>query len=138
MKDVEMEEVNENDEEELDLEPLVDDGQDGEKGELLGEVDVDDSEEDDEDPNAPPPVHESLLRKGQKSSKPISKKAEDDEPREVKDKRTLFVGNLPIEAVRSRVSVMTSEGIDSLYNKSLTSYHFVILTSPPPKLSNVI
>ncbi|KAN0063726.1 Nucleolar protein 12 [Thecaphora frezii] len=80
--------------------------------ELTDDPDADEGEDEDEDEDeragkasrpksAFPIVHESLLKKGAHKRK--NAKFEDvDEPAELKDKRTLFVGNVPIEAVKSK------------------------------------
>ncbi|EPQ27071.1 uncharacterized protein PFL1_05355 [Pseudozyma flocculosa PF-1] len=75
--------------------------------------DVDEDEDDDEEDAAKygsttkpkaafAIVHESLQKKGA-VRKPKNAQFEDvDEPSELKDKRTLFIGNVPIEAVKSK------------------------------------
>lgn len=83
-------------------EELLEDDDEGQDIEAL------DSEGEDEDENAPPPVHESLLKDSKSNGKSNKKNKDDDEPKEVKDRRTLFIGNLPIEAVKSRVSNLQS------------------------------
>lgn len=62
-----------------------------------------DEEDDDSQSESDPSklVHETLLTKNVKQ-KEKKRKAIDDEPQEVRDRRSIFVGNLPISLVKSR------------------------------------
>lgn len=62
---------------------------------------------DSDDPDAPPPVHESLLPKKEKRDRGRKKDkvryVPPGETREQRDSRTIFVGNVPVEVVKSKV-----------------------------------
>lgn len=121
-------------------EELLDDDDEGQDIEAL------DSEGEDEDENAPPPVHESLLKDSKSNGKSNKKNKDDDEPKEVKDRRTLFIGNLPIEAVKSRVSNLQSLLVMLISKPSLSMgfpihdniTHLSLSLSLPPLFSKSI
>ncbi|KZV67201.1 hypothetical protein PENSPDRAFT_736696 [Peniophora sp. CONT] len=65
-----------------------------------------DSDSEDSDADAPPPVHESLLNKKEKRDRGRKKDkvryVPPGETREQRDSRTVFVGNVPVEVVKSK------------------------------------
>ncbi|SPO29153.1 uncharacterized protein UTRI_06102 [Ustilago trichophora] len=79
------------------------------EGSLLfsqSEDEASDNEDDQEDDNEPyvPPQHESVTKPQSTESAKQRKKTfkEEHEPSETRDQRTLFIGNVPIEAAQSR------------------------------------
>lgn len=93
---VEVEQRSEDDEGEE--EPMTNEIEDGESV-VLSEEEEDDDNKSDSDPSKL--IHETLLAKnGKKKEK--KRKAIDDEPQEARDRRSIFVGNLPISLVKSR------------------------------------
>ena len=65
-----------------------------------------DSEPSDSDEDRPLPVHESLGKSKHNKKKESTKKKKyvpDDETREERDARSIFVGNLPVQIVKDRV-----------------------------------
>lgn len=114
---------------------LDDDDAEGEEDEVkledvsAGELDKDRSDSDLESDSAL--VHETLLSKDGQGAK--SKSKHDDEPREIRDRRSIFIGNLPISLVKSRSGLKALKKllVDQSPFPSVTQIQSVRLRSIP-------
>lgn len=95
------------------------------KGKDVAPSDTPDLDEE-SDPDAPLPEHESHKKSNRR--KGGTKKAKfvpDGETREQRDARSIFIGNLPVAVVKSKVHFLIH--LVSVYNKFLTEYIFIPL-----------
>lgn len=69
-----------------------------------GAVSGEEDEESDESESAPLPIHESLLRQATQAPRAAKKYVPADETKEQRDARTIFIGNLPSQVVKLKVS----------------------------------